>query len=266
MLDRFACYELCVQSPRHVVGMLRAIAGPGAMRLREDFCGTAAVSRWWVRREGASALGVDVDGEVLKKAVECEGRVGSESRPALEFMCGDLLTAEISVRADVVFVGNFSIGYFFDRRGLVRYLERSRCALGSSGGVFVCDTYGGASAFALGSTTRKIPGPDGTIVHYHWSHDAADPLTGMVENSISFRVEAGGEIVQEMPRAFVYRWRLWSIAELREAMVEAGFLRTAVFAEVVGEGVDGNIGEIEPVKAPNELGSDWVVMVAGWTI
>ena len=67
-----------------------------------------------------------------------------------------------------------------------------------------------------------------------------------------------------MPRAFVYRWRLWSIAELREAMMEAGFARTAVFADVVGEGVDGNVVEIKPVTDPSECGADWVVMVAGW--
>jgi len=294
MLDRFECYEVCVQSPRHVVEMLRAIAGPRARRLREDFCGTAAVSRWWVKREGARALGVDCDEEALRKAEElggkeagrletcltaeeevggkaegeaegeAGGRIGSESRSTWEFRRSDLVEGEVAGRADVVFVGNFSIGYFFDRRGLVRYLERSRGVLESSGGVFVCDTYGGASAFALGSTTRKFFTPDGTSVHYHWSHDVVDPLTGMVENSISFRVEVGGEIVEEIPRAFVYRWRLWSIAELREAMVEAGFVRTAVFADVVSESPDESAAKIEPVTDPTELGADWVVMVAGW--
>lgn len=310
MFDRFECYELCVQSPRDVVGMLRAIAGPGATRLREDFCGTAAVARFWVEREGARAVGVDCDAEVLRKAEELRergrGRLktcpteeeeaegegnkagvgevggnaggevggeaggkagrgdGSESRPTWELTRGDLVAGEIEEEADVVFVGNFSIGYFLDRRGLVRYLERSRRVLGRSGGVFVCDTYGGASAFSLGSTTRKRVGPGGEFVHYHWSHDAVDPLTGMVENSISFRVEVGGEIVREMPRAFVYRWRLWSIAELREAMMEAGFVRTAVFVDVVGEDAGGRAAEIEAVVDPAELGGDWVVMVAGW--
>jgi hypothetical protein len=78
----------------------------------------------------------------------------------------------------------------------------------------------------------------------------------MVVNSISFRVIVDGEVAAEMPRAFVYRWRLWGLAELREAMAEAGFSDIAVYKEV-------NLAPGErPVEA-GELGEDWIVMVAG---
>src|SRR5690606_316079 len=117
---------------------------------------------------------------------------------------------------------------------LVRYLQRSLSRL-SSGGVFVCDTYGGESAFRLGSVTRKHAAPDGSIVHYTWEHRSADPATGMVENAIHFRVVRAGEVVADLPDAFVYRWRLWSIPELRDAVRDAGFARTSVHLSLEGE-------------------------------
>ena len=127
------------------------------------------------------------------------------------------------------------------------------------------DIYGGASAFKRGGFVRKHPGPNGETIHYNWMREEADPLTGMVVNSISFRVEkddvkGGREVVAEWPRAFVYRWRHWSIAELREAMLEVGFARTAVYADI-------NVAPGHPavaVEGPDELEENWIVLIAAW--
>ncbi len=68
---------------------------------------------------------------------------------------------------DVLFVGNFSIGYIHERSALVAYMRRCRERLalgrrGFGGGVFVCDTYGGAAAFQLGAVERATPAEAGT--------------------------------------------------------------------------------------------------------
>ncbi len=285
-LDRFACYELCVQSPRHVSAFLRGVHGNKPVVLREDFCGTAALSQRWLEDaarlgEAASAIAIDLDPEAINRARTsashssspregAAGWVGSSSRssfsPSLQLLCADSTKpSNPDPGCDVIFVGNFSIGYLHTRRELVEYLKLSRSRLergnaGFGGGVFVCDTYGGASAFQLGSLTRKHPSRAREIIHYHWQHEDADPLTAMVTNSISFRVEVDGEIVQEMPRAFVYRWRLWSIAELRDAMTEAGFVFTEVYA-------DCNLapGQTPSPVSPGELKDDWIVLVTGRT-
>src|SRR6185295_18944045 len=99
------------------------------------------------------------------------------------------------------------------------------------GGVFVCDLYGGAGAFKLGSLDRTHIGRGAEVIKYHWEHEEADAVSGMVTNSISFRVIVNGELAAEMPRAFVYRWRLWGLAEVREAMLEAGFAGVEVYKE-----------------------------------
>jgi hypothetical protein len=269
-LDRLDCYELCVQSPRHVAAFLRAVHGSHPVVLREDFCGTAALSRRWLEDasragEKARAVAVDLDPACIARA--------SRDRPdGLELLVADCRALEVGESTgvvpgtdacDVVFVGNFSIGYFYSRAELLSYLHLSRERLsrgsgGFGGGVFVCDTYGGASAYKLGSLTRKHPSRTGEIIHYHWAHEAADPLTGMVTNSISFKVERDGEIVQELPRAFVYEWRLWPVAELREAMQEAGFASTQVYT-------DCNIAPGQtPVSVtdPADLKDDWIVLIA----
>ncbi|MFT3686988.1 MAG: class I SAM-dependent methyltransferase [Phycisphaerales bacterium] len=272
MLDPHACYELSVQSPRHVCAFLHAIHANQPLTLREDFCGTAAFSVRWVKDgadRGNRATAIDLDADALERAADHATR---ELPPAIRdrarLLRGDCIGAHAPASdegADVVFVGNFSIGYLHTRAALLSYLRRShaRCALGSSGfggGVFVCDIYGGASAFKLGGFVRKHPGKNGETIHYTWLHEEACPLTGMVTNSISYRVEKNGEIVAEWPRAFVYNWRLWPIAELREAMKEAGFARTAVYTDVnIAPGQTP-----QQVTDPQALGTDWTVLIAAW--
>jgi hypothetical protein len=269
MLDPLECYELCVQSPRHIVTFLRAVHANEPRLLREDFCGSAAVSRRWLeearkRGEGAKAIALDLESGPLARATDQATEAGITE--GLELRHADAVAAADTDGADVVFVGNFSIGYIHERQPLVEYLKRSRERLargngGFGGSVFVCDTYGGAAAFKLGGFERKHPGRRGEVIRYSWLHEMADPLTGLVENSISFRVEVSGEVVQEWPRAFVYRWRLWSIAELREAMKEAGFRETEVYKDV-------NLApgqEARRVEDASGLGEDWIVLVVGRT-
>ena len=286
VLDRFACYEACVQSPRHVTAFLRAVHAHQPLVLREDFCGTAAVSRRWIAEaarqgESARAVGVDLDDEALARAALEARRAGVDH--ALHLLRADVLALDLASphaqrptpragalhpdpdAADVVFVGNFSLGYIHARADLITYLRRSRQRLargnaGFGGGIFACDLYGGASAFTLGGLERTHPGPGRELVRYAWRHDRADPLTGMVENSISFRVEVDAQIVAEHPRAFTYRWRLWSIAEVREALAEAAFARSAVYKDIpVAPGQTP-----EPVTDPEHLSKDWVVIVVGF--
>jgi hypothetical protein len=134
----------------------------------------------------------------------------------------------------------------------------------ATGSVFLCDTYAGESAFLIGHVHRNHPAPDGRLIRYTWEQRDADPLTGMVTNAIHFRVSKGGVIEQEVNDAFVYRWRLWSVPELRDAMLEAGFATTEVYAKVA-DAIDdeGNV-YIQPAD-PAELDDSFIVLVAART-
>jgi hypothetical protein len=270
VIDKFDCYELCVQSPRHVVAMLRGIHGGEARVLREDFCGSAAVSRRWCsegagRGDDSRAVAVDVDAQVLaraKKRAEADRLADRLHLIQADATAGNPATDD---GADIIWVGNFSIGYIHERDALVAYLKKSRERLsrgngGFGGGVFVCDLYGGAGSFRLGFLERTHVGRGNEVVKYHWQHEEADPISAMVSNSISFRVIVNGELAADLPRAFVYRWRLWSLAELRDTMLEAGFAGVEVYKEV-------NLapGERPRAVAAGELPEDWIVMMAGRT-
>jgi hypothetical protein len=290
-LHPLTLYELCVQSPRHVCALLRGVyadwcgadaaaGGGGARVLHEDFCGSAALSRYWLSSDptGASrALGTDLDGPTLAYAQARAHQAGlatSQHRPGAPLMRGTLSllhadcaalgpsTTDGTGQPDVIFAGNISIGYLRTRAALLAYLRAAKARLDASnagfgGGLFACDIYGGASAYGLGVHTRVHPGTGPEMIHYVWRHEEADPRTARVVNSMSLRVTVGGEIVADLPRAFVYEWRLWGLAELREAMAEAGFARSAVYEDI----------NVAPGQAPQEVRSaaelpaDWTVLV-----
>lgn len=250
-MDRFDLYELCVQSPPHLVPLLSAIHGGGPKVLGEDFCGTAALSVHWVETvEGGRAVAVDIDPEPLN-------RHGYEDR----IMRLAVDVREAHEKVDLLFAGNFSIGYMHARAELLDYLRNARERL-DEGGVFLCDTYGGEGTYLPGLVHRMHMLPDGRRVRYTWEQRDADALTGRVVDVLHFRIERGGVIEDEMFDAFIYDWRLWSVPELRDAMLEVGFNSVDVYQKMPdAEDDDGHV-YIEAVTDPEELDDSFIVVVA----
>jgi hypothetical protein len=237
--SRWQLYERCVQSPHHAAELLRTAHGNAPRMLVEDFAGSAAIAREWVRSDAtARAVAIDLDAEALEFAggVERLSLVRADAR------------AGCDARADVVHAGNFSVGYLHARDELLAYLRVARARL-TRGGILACDTYGGRSAFELGGWTRECF-VDGARVVSTWEHRRADPITGLVENVLHFRVDRDGEVVAQLADAFVYRWRVWSPPELGDALCEAGFASSQVFATTS-----------EPLRDVRELGADWSVCI-----
>ena len=148
--DRHALYETCVQAPARLVPLLVAIHGGAPRVLGEDFCGTAAVSRAWLALVPESrARALDVDAAVLARAA---ASADANVRKRLELVRADVRGFADAARADldVLFTGNFSVGELATRAELLAYLILARKRL-APGGVFVCDLYGGESAFRTGA-------------------------------------------------------------------------------------------------------------------
>jgi SAM-dependent methyltransferase len=254
--DKHILYELCVQSPIDTVPMLRAMHGGDPRVLSEDFAGSAALSYLWAdSAPDARAIAVDLDEAALMRRPD-HLRVAR--------IVGDVRTATNAAEhpCDVLFVGNFSIGYLHTRPELVAYLRHARSRL-KPGGVFVCEIYGGESAFLTGEVTRDHRLPDGRRVRYTWEQREANPLTGMVTDVLHFRVERAGRVECKLPDAFVYRWRLWSVPELRDAMVEAGFSTMEVYDRTPdATDAEGNAFMI-PVSGDEDVEDSFIVCVAG---
>lgn len=259
-LDAFALYELCVTEPERVVRFIEAVHAGVPRVLREDFSGTGALARAWAASSASrSAIAVDSDARPLARLTGAARVRGVRAR-----------AEACRLKADAIAATNFPLGYFHQRADLVRYLRGVRTSLGH-GGVFVADMYGGADAFTPMTLKRVRRGPGGERVEYTWEQREADALTGLVVDTLSFRVWPSRaakntkrlgqrSVARDFPDAFVYHWRLWSIPELRDAAREAGLRRFEVYDELADAvDADGRVF-VRPVDE-GELDRNWVVYV-----
>lgn len=250
-LDRYDLYELCVQSPERDAALVEAIHGNGPSTLGEDFCGTAALSRYWAEHDASRhAVAVDHDAEPLARAAG-EG---------VSVVRSDVL--EVDDAADAIFVGNFSIGEIQDRPALIRYLEHALGRL-TPGGVLLCDIYGGSDAHARGEFEDELEGPAGERVRYVWEQREADPITARVVDALHFEVDPEHGDPYEVRNAFIYHWRLWTVAELREAMLDAGFAEVEVYDRVDHAMDDAGELHVRPLGPDDQVEESFIVFVVG---
>jgi SAM-dependent methyltransferase len=257
-MDRFDLYELCTQNPELDVALLRAIfrsppqgrRGRAPRLLGEDFAGTAALSREWVRTvRGGRAIAVDRDPEPLARA---------KGVKSVECVVADV--RRVARKVDLLVALNFSWCVLHERQDLVAYLRHARRRL-TPGGCFVADLYGGDGAFLPGKLREHRRGPKGERIVYEFEQREADALTGRVVDALHFEVTPRAGRRVRMRDAFVYDWRLWSVPELRDALREAGFASSEVHSrfEHAREG-NGRV-HVRPLASSLELGASYCVFV-----
>jgi len=234
--DRHAFYEVAVQGPEWDLDFLarafEARNGREARTFREDFCSTAALATAWALRDRRNrAWAVDLDPEPLAWARRHRLPFVREAAKRVTLVRGDVRRPRRPA-VDVACALNFSYWAFHARADLLAYLRAARAGL-VPGGVLVLNAFGGTRAERpLVERTRKAAcnGPDGTPVPaftYVWEQARFNAVTRNLLAWIHFEPRAGAR----MPRAFVYDWRMWTLPELREAALEAGFRDFEVWSE-----------------------------------
>ena len=218
--DKHALYELSVQQPMLIIDLIESRAAFEPLVLREDFCGTANLASTWVASgERRRAVGIELDPRVLHYADRRHRRSLGAAASRLELIESDVMRCR--AQADVLVSLNFSHFVFKSRPGLLAYLRHVRRCI-RPGGLMLLDLYGGPGAMVAGEDQREFG--DFTYV---WEQASYNPLTAQVRNYIHFRFRDGSQ----RRRAFTYDWRLWTMAELREALIEAGFAEVEVWYE-----------------------------------
>jgi len=247
--DRHDLYQRSVQAPEFEVEFFdktfRKLRKRRPMSMREDFCGTALLCGHWVdSHKGRTALGVDIDPEVLAWGEENNlapfGEPGNRVRLAQRDV--RQVTRE---KFDFVNAMNFSYWIFQQRQEMLRYFKAVRKSLVKDG-IFFMDMYGGWESQEVMEEKRKI---DGGFT-YVWDQHSFDPMTNEVVNYIHFRFKDGSQ----MKRAFKYVWRCWSMVEIRELLEEAGFRKLHIYWDVA----DGSFRERKKVE--NQPG--WLAYIA----
>ncbi len=255
--DPHRLYECSVQQPAILIGFIedfwRHVFGRQAappLKLREDFCGTAYLSSMWAASdEKRSAVGVDLDPKVLKWATENNLKWIDDAARRVKLIAEDVMQAKTG-KADVSVSLNFSHFIYFTRKELLAYLKKCHAKLGERG-LLVLDAFGGPGSIVPGLDKRKFP-----QFTYEWEQESFDPVTHEIHCHIHFRFPGG----TNLRRAFSYHWRLWSLPELRELLLEAGFAAVGVYfesptgfiSEPGGDGYDAWVAYLAAVKAPVE--------------
>lgn len=254
--DRHVLYEKAVQDADAECAFVdlafRHFRKRVPFTLREDFCGTANVSGEWVKGDPKRrAIGVDLDPAVLQWARDNTlPKLTPEQRKRVRLLQDDVLTVKCA-RTDVALAMNFSFQVLKTRDLMLRYFRHVREGLVRDG-IFFIDLFGGSHAFREMRERTRHRG-----FSYIWDQARHNPVTGDITCHIHFAFPDGSRL----NNAFTYDWRLWTLPELRDIMIDAGFREVVVF----WQGTDEKTGDFNGVFAPaTEAEADpaWIAFLA----
>ena len=243
--DRHVLYQQAVQDVEAEIDFVEQtwaeLRHRPARHLREDFCGTANTACEWVSRDPShTAIGVDLDEDVLAWGEEHNlAALSPEAQERIELRRENVLDTR-AAPVDIVLAMNFSYYLFTEREALRRYFRHVRAGLVEDG-IFFLDAYGGYEAPMVITEPR-----DCGEFTYIWDQAAFNPIDSGMTCHIHFEFPDGSRLEE----AFTYHWRLWTLPEIREVLLEAGFVQVDIY----WEGTDEETGEGDGIFEPAEVG------------
>jgi SAM-dependent methyltransferase len=205
------------------------------------------------RHRDNKALGVDLHWPTLAwgRAHNVKPLLDAEQQTRLELRQADVLAVR-APKADAIVALNFSYSVFKTRASLREYFANCFRALRPGGMLFV-DAWGGPEVLREQTDRTRHRG-----FVYEWQQRAYDPISHRIECAIHFVFPDGSRLRD----AFVYDWRLWTLAELRELFAEVGFADV----EVLWEATDVKTGTGNGVFYRTRRGGmddAWIAIVCG---
>lgn len=265
LADPHLLYQKSVQSPDHdipfLAGYFEDYAKQPLRMLREDFCGTAWLSSYFVTLHPENrALGIDLDWPTLNWGIKHNAaRLTPAQQQRLTLVHDNVLHVRHPL-SQLTVAMNFSYMVFRDRPALMHYFVTAKHSL-QPGGVFMLDIWGGSESQVEQEEHREIDNSDADGIGdftFVWDQEAFDPASYFCTTRIHFLFRDGSEL----RNAFVYHWRLWTIPEVMELMTEAGFADV----HFLWEGTDPDTHEgTSTYHRENRGDSDpsWIAYVVG---
>ncbi len=254
--DKYDYYTRAVQSCDNDVLFLRKVYrqthNKDPKTLREDFCGTFLLCEEWIKlsREN-KAVGIDLDCEPVdygKKRILTSLKPDQQKR--IQIQLQNVLDDNLP-SADIVIALNFSYYIFKQRQYLKTYFSQV-CKSLKKDGLFVIDTFGGSDSYESHIEKTRHPG-----FVYFWDQKNYEPLTNEAKFAIHFQLK--GE-KRQRKNVFTYDWRMWSIAELRDILLESGFKNVVVYWEGTTKDGEGD-NNFKPATKGEECQS-WIAYLA----
>lgn len=254
---KYELYQAAVQAPDFDVKFFlkeyKRLRKKNPIVLREDFCGTGYLSCTWVKKDpNHKAIGLDLDPEPINygKAHHYE-KLSKDAQKRMTYIECNVLNSK-KYKADIVAALNFSFCLLKDRNDLKKYFSQVKTSLNKDG-LFIMDLFGGSECMS----------PIEDIVEhknftYYWDCDDFNPITNECVYKIHFKEKGKRNKIKDV---FVYDWRLWSIPEIKEILLEVGFKDVIVYWE--GEEKDGTgNGKFKPTKITENCLA-WIVYIVG---
>ena len=229
--DRHDLYQRSVQLPGQEIRFLEKVfnahAGRRPLHLREDFCGTALLyARWAKSHSERTAIGLDTSRPTLDW-----GRAHNLSTIGAAAARVTLLEQDVLVptrrKVEVIGAYNYSYQVFHERELLRRYFRAAHRSL-TDDGLFVLDAIGGFEATQARVERRRMDGWT-----YIWEQERYDAVNAGFLCHISFEFRDASAL----RRCFTYDWRHYSLSELRDILLDAGFASVDAYWE--GTDADG---------------------------
>ena len=194
------------------------------MTMREDFCGTAMFAVDWCKSNPKrQAIGVDLCSDTLRWGLENIIEPAGASVNRRVTLLNDNVLSVVTEKVDFTCAMNFSYGVFKTRELLRDYFKNVLKSL-KDDGLFFLDLMGGTTTIDVNEEYKYLAQSE---VMYIWEHESYNPINHDIKCHIHFEFEDGSR----MDKAFTYEWRLWSLPELHELLLEAGFSSVHFFWE-----------------------------------
>lgn len=254
--DRYAHYLQAVQSPeidcQFITRTYKELRKRKPTIMREDFCGTFKICCEWVKQNRTNrAIGIDLDPEPLAYGhANHVSHLTEDQQQRLLTVQDSVMTARVD-KADVIAALNFSYFFFKSRLMMRQYFARARKGL-KKDGILILDAFGGPACQEYCEDKTLID----KQFYYFWEQVNFDPVT----NEALFHIHFQRKGEAKRKRVFTYDWRMWSIPEIRDCLMEAGFHRTHVYWEGTTRTGEGN-GVFTRAEKGEECEA-WVVYIA----
>ncbi len=254
--DKYEFYQRAVQSPDVDAAFLQRvfqeIRGRDGKILREDFCAAFALCCHWAKLGSDKiAYGIDLDPEPLQYGRDHYlSLLEAEAQTRVKTFLTDVLNPELP-KADIIAALNFSYFGFKDRPTLKRYFEACYKSLDADG-LLVLDCFGGPACMEPNEHETEYDD-----FSYFWDQDSYDPITNEARFAIHFKLPGQ----KKLTNVFTYDWRLWSLAELRDLMLECGFSKVHYYWEGTDDEGEGD-GEYAKVES-GEICESFVAYIVG---
>ncbi len=228
--DKYFHYKASVQSPTADCEFLEQVYRDArgktrkAKVMREDFCGTFANCCEWVQRDPDHiAHGVDLDPEPIAYGrAHYLSELKEKAKKRVHLHQRNVMDPNLPA-SDVICALNFSYFIFKERAELLQYFTACRESL-KKDGVFVMDCFGGTQCWEPIEEETEF---DDLGISYYWDQVSFDPLT----NHALFHIHFKRKSERKRRKVFTYDWRMWTVPELRDILLDAGFAKVNLYWE-----------------------------------